>query len=58
MRRRIVQLQKEKGVSTYRLYTDLSLNPGNLNAFLKHGDCSKVSLSTARRAVQHLQDYS
>ena len=38
MRRQIVHLQAERGVSNYRLYTSLGLNPGNLNAWLKHGD--------------------
>ncbi len=55
MNRRICQLQREKGITNYRLYTDLHLNAGNLNAYLKHNDCSKVSLATARRALQYLQ---
>jgi len=41
--------QSELGVSNYRLYRDLGLNPGNVNAYLKHGDTGKVSLETARR---------
>lgn len=48
MHRRIRSLQAEKGISNYRLYHQLGLNPGNVNAYLKHGDVSKVSLQTAR----------
>ena len=55
MRNRIIRLQREKNISNYRLYTDLRINHGNMNAFLKHGDCSKVSLATARRAVAYMQ---
>jgi rhamnogalacturonyl hydrolase YesR len=55
MRNRIVRLQREKGISTYRVYTDLRLNHGNMNAFIKHGDCSKVSLEAARSAVSYLE---
>lgn len=55
MNQKIRRLQQQKGITNYRLYTDLHLNPGNLNAYLKHNDCSKVSLTTARRALRYLQ---
>jgi hypothetical protein len=55
MRNRIVRLQREKRVSTYRLYTDLRINHGNMNAYIKHGDCSKLSLDAARSAVEYLE---
>ena len=55
IRNRIARLQREKNISTYRLYTDLKINHGNMNAFIKHGDCSKVSLDTARSAVAYLE---
>jgi len=53
---KIRRLQKEKRVTNYRIYTDLSLNHGNLSAYLKHGDLSKVSLETARRVVEYLDN--
>lgn len=56
MHKKVVKLQKAKGVSNYRLYTDLRLNPGNFNAWLKHGDPNKVSLHTARRTVEYLEN--
>ena len=37
--------------SAYRLYTDLKLNPGNVNAWLKHNDSSKMSLDCVRQIV-------
>lgn len=55
MRQKVRRLQEEKGVSTYRIYTDLKLNPGNVNAWLKHGNGKKVSLQTARRTLNYLQ---
>ncbi len=32
MRQKVKRLQEKKGVTNYRIYTDLNLNPGNLNA--------------------------
>ena len=55
MRDRIIRLQREKGISNYRLYTGLRINHGNMNAYIKHGDCSKVSLATARSAVAYME---
>ncbi len=57
MRQQIVHLQSERGVSNYRLYTSLGLNPGNLNAWLKHGDGKKVSLKTARSVLEQIRAY-
>ena len=57
MRQQIVHLQSESGVSNYRLYTSLGLNPGNLNAWLKHGDGKKVSLKTARAVLEQVKEY-
>ncbi|MCL2530270.1 MAG: hypothetical protein FWE41_08110 [Coriobacteriia bacterium] len=52
---RILELQKEKGISNYRIYTDLKLNPGNINSYLKHGDATKVSRDVARRIKVYLE---
>lgn len=51
----IRRLQKEKSFSTYRLYTDLAMNPGNVNAFIKHSDVSKVSLNAARTMLRYAE---
>lgn len=55
MRDQILRLQAEHQVTNYRIYTDLKLNPGNMNAWLKYGEHEKVSLDTARRALQYLK---
>lgn len=55
--KRVRELQAQKQVSNYRIYHDLNLNPGNLNAWLTHQNCSKVSLSTARRTLNYLRQY-
>ncbi len=51
MQKRIVEVQTEKGISNYRIYKSLNMNPGNINAFLKYGDVSKVGLNTARKIL-------
>lgn len=58
MRQKVKRLQEKSGITNYRIYTDLSLNPGNVNAWLKHGEADKVSLDTARRVLSYLENYS
>ena len=58
MRQKVKRLQVQKGVTNYRIYTDLKLNPGNLNAWLKHGNGDKVSLDTARRTLRYVENHS
>lgn len=57
MRNKVKRLQEKNGVTNYRIYTDLNLNPGNLNAWLKHGDCDKVSLDTARMVLSYVKGF-
>ena len=57
LRLKIMRLQERCGVSNYRIYTDLNLNPGNVNAWLKHGVADKVSLDTARRTLRYVEGY-
>ncbi len=57
MRDRIRQLQKDKGCSNYRIYKDLKLNPGNINSWLKDGDCTKVSYNTAKQIMDYVMQY-
>ena len=57
MRNKIIQLQKAKNCSNYRLYKDLSLNPGNINSWLKNGDGTKVSYQTAQRIITYVMQY-
>jgi len=52
---RIKKLQDKRKISNYRIYTDLMLNQGNINAFLKNGDVSKVSSKTVERIIEYLE---
>ena len=54
MQKRIVEVQEEKGITNYRIYKELNLNPGNVNAFLKNGDTGKVGLDTVRRMLAYV----
>ena len=58
IRQKVKRMQAQKGVTNYRIYTDLKLNPGNLNAWLKHGDTEKVSLETARRTLRYVENHT
>ena len=54
MQKKIVEMKKEKGITNYRIYKALNLNPGNVNSFLKNGDTGKVGLNTARRMLKYV----
>ena len=58
MRKKLLRLQGKNGVSNYRIYTDLQLNPGNVNAWLKHGNSEKVSLDNARMMLRYVEQYT
>ena len=51
---RSLLLMKEKGVSNAQVYQALNLNPGNINAYLKHHDTSKLSLENSTRIMKYL----
>ncbi len=55
--KKVQRLQHGNQVTAYRIYTDLGLNHGNVNAWLKNGDCTKVSLNTARAVLRYVEEY-
>lgn len=57
MFRRISEVKQAKCVTNYRIYKELNLNPGNVNAFLKNEDTSKVSVDTARKILAFVNNY-
>ncbi len=58
MHSKILLVQKEKQISNYRIYTELNLNAGNTNSFLKNSDIDKMSLATIRRILSFVNSYS
>ena len=56
MKKKITMLQNEKKITDYRLYTDLHINPGNFNAFMKHECLDKLSLESTRKVLMHLEN--
>lgn len=57
MYRKISEVKQAKCVTNYRIYKELNLNPGNVNAFLKNEDTSKVSVDTARKILAFVNEY-
>ena len=51
----ILNSMKEKGISNYRIYTDLKANPGNVNDYLKNGNVKKVSLKLVKDIYRYCQ---
>lgn len=56
VRKKVKRLQTSGNISNYRIYADLGLNPGNINAWLKLGECGKVSLNTARKVLSYVEN--
>jgi hypothetical protein len=54
---RTKKLQATKGIRNAQIYHDLGLNPGNVNAYLKHADFQKVSLTNATNIMRYVMDY-
>ncbi len=52
---KVLRLQEEKSVSTYRVCKDLRLDNANVNAWLKNNACGKVSLATAKSVLRYME---
>ena len=52
----ILKAMKKRRITNYRVYTDLKLNPGNINDFLTNGNVSKVSLDLVERIYDYVNE--
>ena len=52
---KIIKLKSEKGISNYRIYTDLRFNPGNFNVFIKNRNIKKLSINNTRKTLNYLE---
>lgn len=52
---KIIKLKYQKNVTNYRIYTDLSINAGNFNDFVKNRKLSRLSLDKSREVYNYLQ---
>ena len=53
----IIKIMGEKGISNYRVYKDLKLNPGNINDYLTNGNVKKVSRNTVKTIFNYVYNY-
>ena len=56
IRKKVLQVLQNSSCTNYRIYTDLKLNPGNVNSWLKNGDSSKVSYKSAERILNYVMN--
>lgn len=52
------RLQEQTGIRVAQMSRDLGINKGNLNAYFKHSDVSKLSLDTATKVFRYLEEKS
>lgn len=57
MRKAIIEIQEEKGITNYRIQKELKLNYGNMNYFLKNGSVEKLALETVREMLNYVRNY-
>lgn len=50
----IMQTKKEKSISNYRIYTDLNLNQGNTNDYLRNKRFEKLSLDNIKKIANYV----
>ena len=50
----IMQTKKEKSISNYRIYTDLNLNQGNTNDYLRNKRLEKLSLVNIKKIAKYV----
>jgi hypothetical protein len=50
----ILQTKNEKNISNYRIYTDLKLNQGNTNDYLRNKRFEKLSLENIKRIAEYV----
>lgn len=54
---KIRQIQKEKQISNYRIYTDLKINHGNTNDFLKNANYDKLSQKNIKSIYHYVTSF-
>lgn len=52
---KIIKLKYQKNVTNYRIYTDLNINAGNFNDFVKNRKLNRLSLDKSREVYNYLQ---
>ena len=50
-------MMDDKKITKYRVYRDLSLNPGNINDYLTNGNSKKVSMNVVKKIYNYCRNY-
>lgn len=53
---KIIKLKGQKNISNYRIYTELNINAGNFNDFIKNRKLNKLSLNKSREVYNYLRN--
>jgi hypothetical protein len=52
----LLEQLSQKNITKYRVYKDLSLNPSNINSYLKHGDTRNISRKTVNSMLKYVRE--
>lgn len=56
MHKKLLEKMAEKGITTYKVYKALNLDPSNTNRFVKHCDCSRINIDSVRKMVKYVEE--
>lgn len=55
MHKKLLVTMSEKGITTYKVYKTLNLDPSNTNSFIKHCDCSRIKIDSVRAMLKYVE---
>lgn len=56
MHKKLLVMLSEKGITTYKVYKALNLDPSNTNRFIKHCDCSRINIDSVRLMIKYVEE--
>ena len=57
MHKKLLLIMSEKGITNYRLYKSLGLDPSNTNSFIKNCNCDRVNIDTVRLMIKYAEEF-
>ncbi len=57
MFRKIIEIKEKKHISTYRIYTDLQLDPSNTTQYIKNCNVDRITKDTASKILTYVEQY-
>lgn len=57
MFKKIIEIKEEKHISTYRIYTDLNLDPSNTTQYIKNCNVDRLTKDTTAKILTYVEQF-